>query len=365
MSRYIIIGISLLLVFIAGFFIMRTMQEDTIRLPQGGDTTKETIVIQDGQVLGTEKEVDMQEVQVKNEDKGRVEMKEIMVTDGIRHSIPLDEIRGGGPPKDGIPSIDQPTFISPAEANTWVKDTEPGIAFSKGGTHRFYPYQVLVWHELVNDTVEGQRVLISYCPLCLTGVVFDPIVQGERVEFGTSGKLWQSNLVMYDRKTDTLWSQVLGEAIVGDLTGTMLKTLPSDQVLYGKWKEQHPDGEVLSKDTGVVRLYGTSPYGSYFDVQNFSLQMVSKTDARIPNDAFVFGIVENGKAKAYAVESIKEKGEVEDMFEGATFILRHDPDLDVVRMAKRNSDGREERINPLSGFWCSWVAAHPDTELYK
>lgn len=291
--------------------------------------------------------------------------RQIMVTDGVKHSVPLDEVRSGGPPKDGIPSIDNPKFIPPSEANEWLDDEEPGIAFSLGDTHRFYPYQILVWHEIVNDTIDGQRVLVTYCPLCLTGFVLDPVVQGERVEFGTSGKLWQSNLVMYDRKTDSLWSQVLAEAIVGELTGTKLPVLPSDQMRYGAWREQFPDGEVLSRDTGATRTYGYSPYGDYFSSTNFARSLADFDDNRLDADAFVFGIVVDGKAKAYSVERVKAEGAVEDAFAGETFLLEHDTELDVVRMFRQLPDGTRERVNPISGFWFSWAAAHPGTEVLK
>lgn len=138
----------------------------------------------------------------------------VNVTNGVRHSVPLAEIIGGGPEKDGIPSIDEPKFVSITDA-TFLSDDELGIAVTLRDTAKFYPFQILVWHEIVNDEIEGQRILVTYCPLCRSGIVFDPLVSGERVEFGTSGKLWNSNLVMYDRKTDSLWSQILGEAIVG------------------------------------------------------------------------------------------------------------------------------------------------------
>jgi len=338
-----IIGVGAIVV-TAAFVLSRTVFRNDFNLPREGEAQKETITIQSN--------------------GGEVE-KEIMITDGVKHSIPLDEILSGGPPKDGIPPIDNPKFISIREADKFLDDTEPGVAFSRDGTHRFYPYQILVWHEMVNDIVEGKRVLITYCPLCLTGFVFDPIVKGERVEFGTSGKLWKSNLVMYDRKTDSLWPQVLGEAVVGEMTGTKLGVLPSDQVLYGNWKKLHPKGEVLSRDTGAFRNYGYNPYGDYFAVTNLSLQLAKPTDTRLTNDAFVFGIVENGKAKAYSTEAVVKQGEVVDVFEGITFVLRHDKDLDVVRIFKKLDDGTLERVNPISGFWFSWVAAHPDTELLK
>ena len=287
-----------------------------------------------------------------------------MTTNGVKHSIPLEEIISGGPSKDGIPSIDNPKFVSLSEADKWLKEEEAGVAFSLGNVHRFYPYQILVWHEIVNDTINRQRVLVTYCPLCLTGYVFDPVVKGERVEFGTSGKLWKSNLVMYDRKTDSLWSQILGEAIVGEMTGTKLTVLSSDQVRYGNWKGLHPTGQVLSRDTGASRFYGSNPYGDYFSVTNLSLSLAKPSDTRLPNDAFIFGIVINGKAKAYHIEAVKKKEFAEDTFEDTSIILQHDKEFGVVRMYKKTREGKLERINPFSAFWFSWVAAHPDTQLY-
>lgn len=302
-----------------------------------------------------------------------IERKTIVTTQGVQHSVPLREIISGGPPQDGIPPIDRPKFVSASEATAWLKDDEPGVAFSRGRTHRFYPYQILVWHEIVNDTVpalsgvkgEGERILVTYCPLCLTGFIFDPVVRGERVEFGTSGKLWKSNLVMYDRKTDSLWSQILGEAIVGEMTGTQLALLPSDQVRYGEWKRANPNGEVLSRDTGATRFYGENPYGGYFAPTDFAVSLAGVRDTRLKPEDFVFGVVVNGKAKAYAMQAVEARSEVVDTFQGRTFILRRERDPDAVRMFEQRPDGTLERINPFSAFWFSWVAAHPDTELYR
>jgi len=357
--------ISVAIVVVLGIFAWNQFFRDDFDLPRNGDTTTETIFIKDGKIIDVIEKEDETIMDEKKQESKILKTKSIMVTDGVRHSVPLDEIIGGGPAKDGIPSIDNPKFISPDEADQFLGDDDPGIAFSRGTTHRFYPYQILVWHEIVNDTIDGERILVSYCPLCLTGFVSDPIVKGKRVEFGTSGKLWKSNLVMYDRLTDSLWSQVLGEAIVGEMTGTQLKTLPSDQVLYGNWKKEHPDGEVLSRDTGATRFYGSSPYGGYTNVTSFAIQMAGYNDTRLPRDAFVFGIIINGKAKAYLPEVVKEKGEIVDTFEGKTIVLRHEKSLDVVRVFEKQSDGTLERINPFSSFWFSWAAVHPDTDLYK
>ncbi|MBI2048279.1 MAG: DUF3179 domain-containing protein [Parcubacteria group bacterium] len=343
---------TIVLIVFAGIIAVVLWQRftrDDFNLPRGGEAKTETISIPDGEADGNTS----------------FSTKEIMVTDGVKHSVPLSEIIGGGPPKDGIPSIDNPKFISIAEAEKFLNDSEPGIALDIGGSARFYPFQILVWHEIVNDTIGDQRVLVTYCPLCLSGIVFDPLVRGERVEFGTSGKLWNSNLVMYDRKTESLWPQILGEAVVGEVTGTKLSLLSSDQFLFGDWKKTYLDGEVLSRDTGATRFYGTNPYGSYFKPISFARGLAGDSDTRLPADAFIFGIIVNGKAKAYPTEFLIARGMVEDEFQNITFVLRHEKDLGVVRVLKKKTDGSLERINPFSAFWFSWAATHPETEVYK
>ena len=341
-QRKIIIAVVIVSIFVI-FGLSRTIFKNDFSLPKGGETQKEMIAIQDS--------------------GGAVE-KEIMVTSEVKHSVPLDSILGGGPSKDGIPSIDRPKFISISEASKQLSDTEPGLALETGSVNRFYPFQILVWHEIVNDTVSGKRVLITYCPLCLSGIVFDPVVAGERVEFGTSGKLWNSNLVMYDRKTDSLWSQILGEAIVGEMTGTRLEVLPSDQIRFGDWRKLHPSGEVLSRDTGTTRFYGQDPYGDYYTTPG-TFFPVDKKDSRLGEKEFVLGIVVNGKAKAYWPPAIKKTGRVEDLFQGKTIIAEYEKDIDAVRLFEKKNDGELVRINPFGSFWFSWVAAHPDTELLK
>lgn len=312
-------GLYVVIISVVVFFLGRGFLSDDVTLPDNGTTTTQVIeldkagrIVDEGDTKN-EISIDMQNEQ---NEKVAFTTREIMVTDGTKHTVPLNEIKSGGPPKDGIPSIDNPRFVSPEEASEWLADDEPGVAFSLGNTHRFYPYQILVWHEIVNDTINSRRVLVTYCPLCLTGFVLDPLVKGERVEFGTSGRLWKSNLVMYDRLTDSLWSQVLAEAIVGEMARTKLSVLPSDQTRFGEWKQKYQDGEVLSRDTGTRRFYGSNPYGDYFEPTNFAVSMAGGGDDRLSPDKFVFGIVIGGKAKAYPTELVKQQGEIIDQFQG-------------------------------------------------
>lgn len=288
---------------------------------------------------------------------------EIEISEGTKHSIPLDEIVEGGPSKDGIPSIDNPKFIKAGSVD-FITDDEPGIAVSIDGVGRFYPYQILVWHEIVNDKINGKRVLVTYCPLCLSGIVFDPVVDNEQVEFGTSGKLWQSNLLMYDRKTESLWSQILGEAVVGARTGDKLPVLTSDITKFGKWRQLNPNGEVLSRDTGFSRTYGADPYGDYYTTPG-TLFDVKNKDSRLGDKEFVLGLLIDGNAKAYRVDSIKQVGKIDDNFAGKQIVAEYKPDTDTVRLFEKTSGGSLTRLNPFPAFWFSWAAAHPETELYK
>lgn len=289
--------------------------------------------------------------------------RQILFTDGVKHSVPLGEILSGGPPKDGILSIDNPKFLSVKEANEFLKNEETGTGLCVGNNCRFYPYQILVWHEIVNDVVGGQPVLVTYCPLCLTGIVFERKLEGQAVEFGTSGKLWQSNLVMYNRtndiKKESLWSQVLGEAIVGEFTGTKLKIISSDVIRYSDWKKLHPDTIVLSKDTGAIRSYGYDPYGDYYTSNDVSFG-ASFSDTRLHPKEFVLGIQIDGKYKAYHSEALKI-GETKDAFNGKQIFIQKKPEGEVRMFIGAN----KEPLPYIGGFWFSWLAVHPDTELFK
>lgn len=184
-------------------------------------------------------------------------------TDFSKRSVPLEEIVSGGPPKDGIPAIDDPSFVSAATADRWLEPASPVMVVEQGGETRAYPLAILMYHEIVNDRVGGVPVAATFCPLCNTALVFDRRVEGRTLDFGTTGRLRHSDLVMYDRQTESWWQQASGEAIVGELTGTTLEFLPSNTLSWERARELHPDLEVLSRNTGVARRYGTNPYAGY------------------------------------------------------------------------------------------------------
>jgi hypothetical protein len=183
-------------------------------------------------------------------------------TDFSKHSVEWHEILSGGPPKDGIPSIDRPKF-KPAEAETQLSDTEPVIGLELNGDARAYPLRILIWHEIANDIVGSTPVAVTYCPLCNSAIVFERRVVNLTLEFGTTGKLRNSDLVMYDRQTESWWQQFTGEAIVGQLTGQSLRLLPARLESFALFKERHPQGQVLTPENPSLRAYGRNPYAGY------------------------------------------------------------------------------------------------------
>lgn len=183
-------------------------------------------------------------------------------TDFSKTTVDLGEIMSGGPPKDGIPSIDDPKFVPIAEVSD-LADTEPVIGLVIDGKARAYPLRVLTWHEIVNDTLAGIPVAVTYCPLCNAAIVFDRRAAGKVLEFGTTGKLRHSDLVMYDRQTETWWQQFSGEAIAGELAGTRLNVLPARLESWERFKARAPEGEVLVPNDPTMRAYGRNPYAGY------------------------------------------------------------------------------------------------------
>ncbi len=287
-----------------------------------------------------------------------------ITTDGTKYLVDPSKIRSGGPPKDGIPSIDTPKYVTVEEADEWIEDNELVLAVIHKGTMRVYPLQILVWHEIVNDEIAGDPILITYCPLCGSGIAYEPFIEvdGKSVasEFGTSGKLYNSNLVMYDRTTDTYWSQIDGVAIIGDLTGQELQEVSIDTVTWREWKTEHPTSEVLSQDTGHSRNYGQDPYGSYYEDSSLFFP-VENEDTRIHPKDVIFGIELDGVHKAYRESDLLEAGNrITDTIGEVDIIVEKDA-AGIVTVMNTNT-GKE--IIKERDFWFAWYAFHPETLVY-
>ncbi|MGH2686138.1 MAG: DUF3179 domain-containing protein [Actinomycetota bacterium] len=220
-------------------------------------------------------------------------------------TVDTDLIRSGGPPPDGIPPIDEPRFLDPAEVRGLVAQ-EPVISVEVNDEAKAYPVRILMWHEIVNDEIGGEPVTVTYCPLCNTGVAFRrPVIDGELLDFGTSGRLYHSNLVMYDRQTGTFWSQATLEAIVGPLAGRRLEFVPAQIVSWADWRAAHPAGLVLSQDTGFDKAYGQNPYQGYDSPENGDpFLFTGDPDPRLRATARVLGVSAEGESMAFPYDEI-------------------------------------------------------------
>ena len=225
-------------------------------------------------------------------------------TDFTTHSVNLGEIISGGPPKDGIPSIDNPRFVLAVSlSKDDLGETEPVIGVSIKGKLRAYPLRILTWHEIVNDTFNGVPITITYCPLCNSSIVYDRRLEGKLLDFGTTGKLRNSDMVMYDRQTESWWQQFIGEGIVGEMTGKQLTTLPSRLESFANFKKRAPGGEVLITNDAGMRNYGTNPYAGY---DSASMPFLYQGDLPDYINPMVRVVVAEGKA--WALPLLAKKG---------------------------------------------------------
>jgi hypothetical protein len=245
-------------------------------------------------------------------------------TDFSKASIPLSEIQSGGPPRDGIPPIDEPKFITPTEAGDWLKDQEPVIAFALTDDARAYPLQILIWHEIVDDEVGGVPVAITFCPLCNTAIAFDRRVDGQTLRFGTSGNLRRSDLVMWsDDPGETWWQQITGDALVGDLVGRHLTPLPAEIVSFADFRAAYPEGRILSRDTGHPRGYGTNPYVGYDNINSSPFLYTGPRDGRLAPMERVVTVELGSEAAAYPFSRLAQVRVVNDVVGGTPLVVFH------------------------------------------
>jgi hypothetical protein len=243
-------------------------------------------------------------------------------TDFSKHSVRYGEILSGGPPKDGIPALKDPKFVSVSEANEWLKPLEPVILVQVGEDAKAYPIQILIWHEIANDTVGGEPLVVTFCPLCNTAIAFKRTVNGQVLDFGTTGRLRYSNLIMYDRQTETWWQQATGEAIAGEFTGRQLEFYPATIISWQDFKNSYLDGKVLSHETGYARDYGRNPYIGYDDVNKPPfLYDGPPTPDQLPPVARVLTIDLSGEAVAYPYETLEKVGVVNDTVGGEAVLI--------------------------------------------
>jgi hypothetical protein len=337
-------------------------------------------------------------------------------TDFSRHTVSYAEVFSGGPPKDGIPAIDAPQFVSVAEADEWLRPLEPVVLVQVGDDARAYPLQILTWHEIVNDMVGGLPLTVTFCPLCNTAIAFERTLDGRVLDFGTTGRLRFSNLIMYDRQTESWWQQAGGDAIAGELAGRQLAFYPATIIAWNEFKTAHPDGMVLSRETGFNRSYGSNPYVGYDDVNSSPfLFRGPATPGALPPMARVLTVDLNGEAVAYPYDVLAERVVVNDVVGGQPVAVfwqsgvasaldsgsiaqgrdvgsaaAYSPMVDGRQLTLINQRGRivdaetgsvwnllgravdgelaGQQLAPVVGvnhFWFSWAAFKPETRVYQ
>ncbi|OED35441.1 hypothetical protein AB833_29885 [Chromatiales bacterium (ex Bugula neritina AB1)] len=229
------------------------------------------------------------------------------VTDFKNTSIDVSEILSGGPPKDGIPSIDSPKFISTAEASEWLAFNEPVISLDVGGEAKAYPLQILTWHEIVNDVIDDLPVTVTFCPLCNASIVFNRTIEDVVYDFGTTGRLRRSDMVMYDRQTESWWQQFTGVGIIGKMNGVKLAQIPSSIVSFESFKMQYPNGTVLSRETGYTRQYGSNPYPGYDNINSSPFLFRGVTDKRLPPMERVLSLRSGDKTLLFGLSALADQ----------------------------------------------------------
>lgn len=262
-------------------------------------------------------------------------------TDWTRHTIAYNEILSGGPPRDGIRSIDQPKFITVDLAASVLNATEPVVVLDINGDARAYPLQILTWHEIVNDTVGSVPVIVTFCPLCNSAIAFDRRFDGKTHEFGTSGLLRFSDLIMYDRTTESLWQQFTGEGVVGEKAGTYLQFVPASLISFAEFRTAYPHGIILSHDTGMIRAYGSNPYKDYDTIGNTPFMFRGLLDNRLPAMARVVSVSLKTVDIAYPLHILADRGVIHDIPAGYPLVVLHTTGTNSALGAPRIAEGED------------------------
>jgi hypothetical protein len=278
--------------------------------------------------------------------------------DSTTKSVALENLHQGCPARDCIPSIDAPKYVPAAEA-AHVADDDMVIAIALAGDKRAWPARILDRHEIVNDTIGGVPIAITWCPLCGSAVGIEREVDGEVTEFGVSGVLYNSDLVFYDRNSNTLWDQVEARGIVGPNTGKQLTLVPVTMTTWSRWRNAHPDTLVLSADTGFEIDYSKDPYARYRDSTGLMFP-VNAEDDRIHPKSVVYGFDIDGRSIAYTQELLETNGTHKNALGEFRLTATLNDDGSVTL---ENQDG--ERYVGTRLFWFAWYTFHPDTELVQ
>ncbi|MFN0302231.1 MAG: DUF3179 domain-containing protein [Burkholderiales bacterium] len=276
--------------------------------------------------------------------------------------VPVAAIERGGPPKDGIPAIDNPKFIPATQARLKPDDRILGVYLN--GIARAYPVRILNWHEVVNDRLGADSIAVTYCPLCGTGMAYQAKVTDRVTTFGVSGLLYNSDVLLYDRATQSLWSQIMRIAVSGPLKGTRLIPVLLTHTSWADWRARHLKSEVLSTDTGFARDYDRDPYAGYEQIQRLLFD-VQYRDARFPLKEWVLGLELGGVHKAYPFSVMERRtdanGMLRDNVGGQSILIR----FSRTHRTAEAFDAKDRPLPSVMAFWFAWVAFHPQTDVLR
>ncbi|MEY8251044.1 MAG: DUF3179 domain-containing protein [Colwellia sp.] len=279
-------------------------------------------------------------------------------------SISREQFLQGGPPRDGIPALTEPSFVSAKHA-TFLSPKSRVIGVSLNAKSKAYPIAILNYHEIVNDELGGMHLTITFCPLCGTGIAYNAKVGNDILEFGVSGLLYNSDVLLYDRLTESLWSQMLSKAVSGPMKGKQLNRVPAQHTTWQSWQHKHPDTQVLSLSTGHRRNYQKNPYGGY-DESNTVYFPVTNSDPRYHNKEVVLTLEINGHIKAYPFvelarfKKIKGVNHLQDIVAGQEIIV----EFELESRSGRIMNVKGVEIPSFQAFWFAWIAFHPNSEVF-
>lgn len=271
--------------------------------------------------------------------------------------VPMSALQQGCYRRDCIPAIDAPTFVD-ARAATYLTDDDLVLALQVGRSKRAYPVRLLNYHEIVNDTIEGKPVAITFCPLCGSGMAFSRRVRGRTTTFGVSGLLYNSDLIMYDRASKSLWQQITGAALVGPHRGEVLTPWPMTMTTWANWRSSHPDTQVLAPPAAEGRYASSTPYGDY-DSSSRLMFPVTANDPRVHPKTVVFGAIIDGQAVAVSDRLLSRDGVVTQDVAGHRYAWSKSKDGSV-QLTNEHGDVRRDAHRM---FWFAWFSFNPGTQL--
>lgn len=274
--------------------------------------------------------------------------------------VPKSEIYHGGPPRDGIPALTNPNFKTPDRID-WLDNNDRILGVFRNGIAKAYPLKIMNWHEIVNDKIGDENIVITYCPLCYSGMAFKADIDGNHLTFGVSGLLYNSDVLLYDHQTESLWSQIMAKAISGKYVNTSLEQVPVLNTTWGDWRKKYPETMVLSSDTGYTRNYSTDPYDEYRSSENLYFPVKFRSAGYHPKEP-VIGIEIKNRFKAYPVSELdKSPSNFSDQIASYKIYIKYDAESQTGVIMNEDC----QLLPSVTMYWFAWYTFHPETEIYK